>query len=114
MSFKDRIQHAWNAFTRDPTDSTTMNNYVEYGISTPNRPTRPITRSGGDFTIIASVYNRIALDVCAIPIRHVRLDANYNFKEIIHSKLDKLFTLEANQDQTGRAEEQRGMSCPAC
>lgn len=102
MSFKDRIQHAWNAFTRDPTDSMTMNNYVEYGISSPSRPNRTISRGGIDSTIIASIYNRIALDVCAVPIRHVRLDEHYNFKEIIHSKLDELFTLEANRDQTGR------------
>jgi hypothetical protein len=49
------------------------------------------------------VFNRIALDVAAINIKHCRLDENERYKETITSKLNNCLTLEANIDQTSRA-----------
>jgi hypothetical protein len=54
-------------------------------------------------SIIISVYNRIALDVSAVDIQHVRLDQNGRFSEQITSGLNNVLTVEANIDQTAKA-----------
>ena len=98
-SFGSRLKHAWNAFfNRDPT-----NGYSSGGMSYCYRPDRPRFTRGNERSIVTSVYNRIALDVSAINIQHVRLDNNNRFKEIINSGLNKCLNLGANIDQTGRA-----------
>lgn len=98
-SFGSRLKHAWNAFfNRDPT-----NGYSSGGMSYYYRPDRPRFTRGNERSIVTSVYNRIALDVSAINIQHVRLDKNNRFKEIINSGLNKCLNLDANIDQTGRA-----------
>jgi len=58
---------------------------------------------GNERSIVTSVFNRIALDVAAIDIKHVRLDKNGRFLETIDSALNNCLSLEANLDQTGRA-----------
>ena len=67
------------------------------------RPDRPRFTRGNERSIVTSVYNRIALDVSAISIQHVRLDENGRFLSTIDSDLNKCLTLDANIDQTGRA-----------
>ena len=67
------------------------------------RPDRPIFSRGNERSIITSVYNRIALDVAAITIQHVRLDGEGRFNSVIDSTLNDCLSLEANLDQTGRA-----------
>ena len=67
------------------------------------RPDRPRFTRGNERSIVTSVYNRIALDVSAISIQHVRLDENGRFLYTIDSDLNKCLTLDANIDQTGRA-----------
>ena len=99
MGISDRLQHAWNAFmNRDPTY-----NYQDLGNSYSIRPDRPRFTRGNERSIVTSVYNRIALDVSAISIQHVRLDDNDRFKEQMNSGLNSCLTLSANTDQTGRA-----------
>lgn len=49
------------------------------------------------------MYNRIALDVAAISIRHVCLDENGRYSSDVDSGLNSCLTIEANADQTGRA-----------
>lgn len=94
-----RLKHAWNAFfSRDP---TVEYRYVGAGYS--YRPDRPRFTRGNERSIITAVYNRIALDVSAITIQHVRLDENERFLEVIQSGLNNCLTVEANIDQTGRA-----------
>lgn len=101
MSFWDRLQHGWNAFmNRDPTP---MPNYDYSGVGYSYRPDRPRFTRGNEKSIVTSVYNRIALDVAAINIQHVRLDDDGRFSEIIDSRLNNCLTLEANIDQTNRA-----------
>ena len=99
MGFFNRLQHGWNAFTnnRDPT--------LEYstGPGYYYRPDRPRFTRGNERSIVTSVYNRIALDVSAISIQHVRLDGNGRFSSVIESGLNNCLTLDANMDQTGRA-----------
>lgn len=99
MGFADRLKHSWNAFfSRDPTYT-----YQDYGASYSIRPDRPRFTRGNERSIVTSVYNRIALDVSAINIQHVRLDDNGRFTSSIDSPLNNCLTLEANIDQTSRA-----------
>ena len=99
-SFGYRLKHAWNAFlNRDPT----ITYKPDIGTSYYRRPDRPRLSRGNEKTIITSIYNRIALDVAAIDIQHVRLDVNGRYIETIESGLNNCLTLEANLDQTGRA-----------
>lgn len=99
MDLVTRIKRGWNAFrNRDPTKD-----YYDYGSSYYYRPDRPIFTRGNERSIATSVYNRIALDVSAIAIQHVRLDDNGRFSSIIESGLNNCLHLDANLDQTGRA-----------
>lgn len=99
LTISSRIKNAWNAFVnRDP---TTL--YKDYGMGSYTRPDRPRLARGNDRSIVTSVFNRIALDVAAISIKHCRLDDNDRYKETILSRLNECLTLEANIDQTSRA-----------
>lgn len=102
MGLLDRLQHAWNAFAnKDPTDGYAP--VMQYGPGYSYRPDRPRPSFGSDKTIIGSIYNRISLDVAAVSIQHVRLDSNKRYLETIDDSLNTCLTLEANEDQTGRA-----------
>lgn len=100
ISFSERLKHAWNAFnSRDPTLSRS-----DYGTSVYTyRPDRPRLTRGNERSIVTAIYNRIAMDVSAINIRHCRLDENGRYKEDIKSHLNECLNVEANVDQTGRA-----------
>lgn len=99
FSISERLKHAWDAFrNKDPTTEF-RNIGTSYGI----RPDRPRFSRGNERSIVTSVYNRIALDVAAINIKHVRLDSNGRFQNEINSGLNFCLNLEANTDQTGRA-----------
>lgn len=94
-----RLKHAWNAFmNRDPTKY----NY-NIGTSYGYRPDRPRFSRGNERSIVTAIFNRIALDVASIDIRHCNLDENGRFKSIKESGLNECLSLEANIDQTGRA-----------
>lgn len=100
MGLFDKLKHSWNAFVnnRSPT-----NYYNDIGYSYSYRPDRVRFTGGNERSIVTSVYNRIALDVSSIDIKHVRLDENGSFISVIDSGLNNCLTLEANIDQTGRA-----------
>ena len=94
-----RLKHAWNAFTnRDPTID-----YRGYGTGYTRRPDRIRLSNGNERSIMTSVFNRIALDVAAIDIKHCQLDDNNRYSSDIDSGLNNCLTLEANIDQTSRA-----------
>lgn len=98
MSFGSRLKHAWNAFT--VTDYTT---YQDVGPGYSSRPDRIRLTKGNERSIITSVYNRIALDVAALNVQHIRLDENGRFLSVIQDGLNTCLTVEANIDQTARA-----------
>lgn len=98
MSFGSRLKHAWNAFTG--TDYTT---YQDVGPGYSSRPDRIRLTKGNERSIITSVYNRIALDVAALNVQHIRLDENGRFLSVIQDGLNTCLTVEANIDQTARA-----------
>ena len=97
-----RLKHAWNAFlNRDPTYNNYAYNDIGPGYS--YRPDRPRLSRGNERSIVTSVYNRIALDVSSISIKHCKIDDNGRFISDVKSKLNDCLTLEANIDQTNRA-----------
>lgn len=99
QNFGARLKHAWNAFlNRDPTPR-----YNDFSSSYTIRPDRVRFTRGNEKTIVTSIYNRIAIDVADLAIRHVRLDKDDRYIEDIDSGLNSCLNLEANLDQTGRA-----------
>ena len=100
-SLGSRLRHAWNAFTnKDPTEY-----YRDIGTASSYyyRPDRPRLTRGNERSIITALYNRIAIDVAAVDIKHVRLDDNNRFLSEIDSGLNNCLSIEANIDQTGRS-----------
>ena len=100
MGIIDRLQHGWYAFknNKDPTY-----NWGNVGGSYSSRPDRVRFTRGNEKSIIASIYNRLALDAASIDIEHVQLDDDGRYISTINSGLNTCFTVEANIDQTGRA-----------
>lgn len=98
MSFGSRLKHAWNAFT-----GNIQMNYRDLGMSYSYRADRPRMSRGNERSIVTSVYNRIALDVAALNVQHVRLDENGRFLSVVDDGLNNCLTLEANVDQTARS-----------
>lgn len=92
-----RLQHGWNAFRGR--DRPSYND----GESSYRRPDRVHLRVGNERSIITAIYNRIAMDVSANKIEHVKLDQNGRYKETVTDGLNNCLTLEANIDQTSRA-----------
>lgn len=98
-SIGSRLKHAWNAFfNKDPTPTK-----WDYGASYAYRPDRPRLTRGNERSIVTAIYNRIALDVSALIMKHCRLDENGRYSEDVDSKFNRCLTIEANLDQTARA-----------
>ena len=98
-TLSSRFKKAWNIFlNRDPTSY-----YREPGMCYVYRPDRTRFSRGNERSIVTSVYDKIAMDVAAIDIKHCRLDENGRYMEEIKSGLNDCLTLEANIDQTHRA-----------
>lgn len=99
LSLGSRLKHAWSVFmNRDPTQ-----HYQNTGTGYSYRPDRVRFTRGNEKSIVTSVYNRIAMDVAAINIQHIRQDENGRFLSVIKSDLNTCLSVEANLDQTGRA-----------
>lgn len=103
LTLTSRLKKAWNVFVnnRDPTADHI--HYQNVGMGYVHRPDRVRFSRGNERSIVTSVYNRIALDVAAIAIKHCRIDKNGRYIEDIKSGLNDCLTLEANIDQTGRS-----------
>lgn len=99
MGFINWLKHSWNAFAnRDPTHS-----YYNIGPSYSYRPDRPRLSRGNERSIATAIYNRIALDVASVTIKHCRTDKDGRYIEDIDSNLNECLTLSANIDQTSRS-----------
>ena len=97
MGLLSRLKHGYDAFLgRDPTN-------ILPGPAYSFRPDRVVYSRGNERSIVTAVYNRIAMDVAAIDIKHVDCDESGRFvSERKDSGLNNCLTLEANLDQTGR------------
>lgn len=105
--FRSRLKNVWNAFLgRDPTKVFTGYNPYPYGYGmlggTYDRPDRTTLSRGNEKTIITAIYNRIAIDVASIAIRHVKTDENDKYIETVDSDLNNCLKVETNIDQTPR------------
>lgn len=100
MGFFNRLKHSWDAFrSRDPTKI----NVYSLGEANYRNPSKANLRYGNDKSIIASIYNRIAIDCATIDIRHVRLDQNGRYTDDIKDSLQECLTISPNLDQTPRS-----------
>lgn len=98
-SLSERLKNAWNAFAnRDPTIR-----FDTYGGGYSYRPDRRRLSRGNDRSIVTAIYNRIAIDVSSVDVKHVKLNEDDRYTETINSGLNNCLNLEANIDQTGRA-----------
>lgn len=100
-----RIRSGWNAFIgRDPTKEFQFTKDYAWGVYGYGvRPDRMRYTGGNQRSIVASVYNRISVDVASINFEHAKLDENGHFKESMKSGLNECMNVSANIDQTGRA-----------
>lgn len=102
----DRLKSAWNTFKDcniyDPYTYDRLD-YSVIGYNSSARPDRVRYTRGNEQSIINAVYNRIAMDVAAITIKHVKLDDSDRYESTIDSGLNRCLNLSANVDQTGRA-----------
>lgn len=99
-----RAKRAWNVFIAN--ENKEQDQYSrQYSVASSGgtRPDRPRFSRGNERSIVTAVYNRIALDVAAIGVKHVKLDNNGRFTSVVDSKLNNCLTLSANIDQTSRA-----------
>lgn len=105
-SLRERLAHSWKAFLgRDPTEYEATANVpaiYQYEMGSYTRPDRLRLKTGNEKSIITAMYNRIAMDVAAITVEHVRLDENNRYIETVYDGLTNCLTVEANMDQTGR------------
>jgi len=86
---------AWNAF-RNPEERFIL---YDAGIVSSRPNHRTSLTSGTEQSIVLSVYNRCAIDIAMVPLRHVRVDENDNFQSTVSSGLNRCLTLSANLDQ---------------
>lgn len=99
MAFTDRLKHAWDAFQqREPPNF----DYgpASYGTKPPhNIPIITSTKR----SMLAAIFNRIAVDVSMVRIEHVKKNDEGHYCDTIKDGLNNILTLDANIDQTGRA-----------
>lgn len=101
-SLTQRFRSGWNAFLgRDPTKEREFTSGEVYGYT--SRPDRVKFALSNQRSVVASVYNRIAVDVSQIEMVHAKLDDQNHYKETVDSSLNDCLTIEANVDQTAKA-----------
>lgn len=98
MGFMQRLAHAWNVFRNG-----SPNKYVNYGPGYTTLPSRQRMYWTSQMSMVASIYNRIAVDVAGIGLQHVRKDEDGKYVETICSGLQYCLNTEANIDQSGKA-----------
>lgn len=96
----DRLMHAWNAFLNVDQERTRS---YDYGTAYGGRPDRVRLAVNNERSIISAIYTRLAIDVAAVPIRHVQLDEAGRYLHDRQSGLNDCLTVEANTDQAATA-----------
>lgn len=100
-----RFKKAWNVFfSRSKTEQSYSPTPSYSYVSTTVRPDKStgLRRSIKNKTILAAIYNRIAVDVAQIKIEHSKVDDNGRYSESVDSSINRILNLEANIDQSGR------------
>lgn len=105
-----RLKHAWNVFkngsanVETPFQNSPWTGYHTYnfGVGSTSRLDRVRLAPSTEKSIVAALYNKIAVDVAAVPIKHIKTDENGRYKETIKDGLNECLSVQANLDQTGR------------
>lgn len=95
MRIKDRITHAWNAFTNNEDYKLGL----DHGYSS-SRPTHKTVHYFNTSSYVASIYNRIAIDVSMTTFKHVKVDPDNEDVKDMTTGFNRCLTVEANIDQT--------------
>ena len=96
MALSDRLRNAWRAFSSENKDYRPVIGPATYGTSRPDRPALPIRN---DKSIITAIYNRLAVDVANVPLKHVLVDKLGRMKAELRTGLNECLTVSANIDQ---------------
>ena len=98
-----RLKNAWDAF-RDKNDTYELSQNDYWSNVTTYKPDRVRMHYSNERSIVNSIFNRIAVDVSQLDIRHVMTDPEKNGRYIdtIDSYLNDCLSVEANIDQTAR------------
>lgn len=102
MGLRDILKHSWNVFAnRSPTRAASVETYGS--VDRPHRSTgNGCVGYNTENTIIASIYNRFAIDVSNYDIKHIKNDKDGNFLKEMNSGLNTCLNFKANIDQTAR------------
>lgn len=102
MPILDRVRKAWNAFVGTTVEKTSLeySTSASYGGLPPSR-SRTVFYS--ERSIVSSIYTRIAIDVAALVIRHVKVDEQGRYEDDVDSFLNSCLIFEPNLDQSPRA-----------
>lgn len=102
-TIRERFSNAWNAFKLNERKREIIPNQPQsLSYLNTQREDKHRLSLGSERSIIASIYNRIAVDVAAINLQHCRTDQNGKYLEPINSELNQCLRLSANIDQTAR------------
>lgn len=96
-TLSDRLVHAWNAFLQPTSDFHPSIGSMQWA-----NPDRAYFSGGTERSIITSLYNKIAIDVAALPIRHCYVNNDEQYLKDVKSGLNDCLHFAANKDQTSR------------
>lgn len=102
MSVLNRMRRAWNAFLTQSVEKTSLP-YSTTGTYGTAPPSRSRASYYSERSIVSSIYTRLAIDVSAVEIRHVKVDSLGRYEDDIDSPLNDCLTFEPNMDQGPRA-----------
>lgn len=102
MALRNRLAQAWNVFIRSEAYPPQPYTYPS-GSFVSTVPHTPRRRYSSERSIIASIYNRICIDVAGVDIRHVLVDEQGNYLQDLDSSINWRMNFEPNMDQGPRA-----------
>jgi len=111
MGVLDQMRKVWNIF-RSNEEAVDTSSYslglTNYSNRSPDR-----SRYGyfNDKSIVASINTRIAIDVAAVAMRHVKVDAIERYVKDVDSSLNDLLKFQPNIDQLPRHFRQDVVAC---
>jgi hypothetical protein len=96
--FVGRLRSAWNVFL----DRNQSDEFEVKGAAYSVPQFRKRLAYGNERSIIGAIYNRCAVDVSVIKVRHVRVDEKDAYLETMNSGLNECLSISPNIDQTAR------------
>ncbi len=103
MGFRDRLEHAWNAFVSQDIEDRMYSPPGDFAASFGPSPGQNRLNIFNERTIISSILTTLSIDVADVAIRHVRVDDEDRFTGEIDSDMNNCLKFQANLDQESRA-----------